>query len=396
MSTPRDDLFQVAALLLQLDQVLNPLDAGELGTFRVDPPPPPTLPTGPTAGGRLEPGERRAAVTRNAVVESPSPSKFRSMSMGPMTAAMMETTAAPTRPVPRPVPRPGARDDQRSPRAPEMSAARDDRAMANIFRPSMPGSASQPRTTTAAPGRREPATVRAAIGPVDSRADEAPESSTPRRARLPRPARWSVERPTPTAPVAQRAPPSETSVHRTAGGLWNEATKAAASGASTPPKPEGAGPRAVPKPRPPLLRRLRNDDSRSNLSSFTPAQHLGTSIVEAEEKTPAGTFTRTPERGVPKRRRPGREVWIESPPDALSCGSPLVMVEESPQEATATRGDDEDGYGSVAEGQHEEGDRTAYGFIAGRGWVPRTPQTLARVERRLTRSLLHRSIRRRR
>ncbi|RYZ15804.1 MAG: hypothetical protein EOO70_05985, partial [Myxococcaceae bacterium] len=65
MSEARDDLFAVAALLAELDRVLNPLERGERGDFKVDPPLPPSLPT---------PGAQKRGGESGRAVKTPSPS----------------------------------------------------------------------------------------------------------------------------------------------------------------------------------------------------------------------------------------------------------------------------------------------------------------------------------
>ena len=157
MSDPRDDIFAVAAMLTELDRVLHPLERGEGGSFKVDPPLPPPLPT-PTSQGRGGEGGRSAKA-------APLASAPRSALPSAPRNAMPKRVPATVHPVQARAPSPAV--------LPERTRRRVTRPESMTAR--MPEARETRRETTDARGvKREPA--RGPL-PVDGDSDESREAT---------------------------------------------------------------------------------------------------------------------------------------------------------------------------------------------------------------------------
>lgn len=233
MSEARDDLFAVAALLAELDRVLHPLERGERGDFKVDPPLPPSLPT---------PGARRREGEPGRAVKTASPST------GPRSMGLTEPDNAtppvlkrhervgvpavtePSAPIRRRVPRPvGTSAQLQEPRPPvePVNRSPDGQLPSSLALPVVP-SAPEFQTEVAEP---RPLRPRTAGGDVTSQRSDRPEpesqkalavpravetrvnAASPRRSRVPRP---SVERNAEPPRISARVPESPTRRHRVA------------------------------------------------------------------------------------------------------------------------------------------------------------------------------------
>lgn len=233
MSEARDDLFAVAALLTELDRVLHPLERGERGDFRVDPPLPPSLPT---------PGAQKRGGEAGRAVKTPSlPSGPRSMGFTEpddvtppviMRPARVEvpTVTDPIAPIRRRAPRPGgtsAHPQEPQPTLEPVARSQDGQqppTLAPLVVPSVPAlplKAAESRPLRPRTEDREVPSQRGDRPEPESQKDPAvplvvearEEAPGPRRSRVPRPA---VERSAHPTRISARVPESPTRRHRVA------------------------------------------------------------------------------------------------------------------------------------------------------------------------------------
>lgn len=232
MSDAREDLFAVAALLAELDRVLHPLERGEHGDFKVDPPLPPSL---PTPGAKRREGEAGRAVKAALPTSGPRPmAVMEPHDVPPVNRPPVQeevpTVTSPPAPIRRRVPRPeGTSASPQEARLTVESAPR----LHNVMRRNaldVPVIVGTPLTHEAVEEPRpSPPRIELRIAPPEDRHYAAParheapavpptveahgEIPSPRRTRVPRP---SSERSSERPRIRARVPESPTRRHRVA------------------------------------------------------------------------------------------------------------------------------------------------------------------------------------
>lgn len=407
MSEARDDLFAVAALLAELDRVLHPLERGEAGDFKVDPPLPPSLPT---------PGAQRRGSEPGRVVKSAPPTQGpRSMGLtepGDVTAPVPRppvqspslTRTEPLAPVRRRVPRPEgasakAQESRPMVEAPARIQEKQPRlanavpVVANAPAPHTEGVESHPAQALIQEAREAPAPdvtrdvlAKQDAPPVHSDVEPAVEAHALRRNRVPRP---PEERNTERPRISARPPEPSARRHRVARAVAQPQQEASPAAPGLP--PARISPRRRPPPAPDRLPAPGTRKAPPFQDEHGPRRH--DSAAQPERTTARES---APERSVPLQpaRAPSRSEGRPTPgPVHIEVNAllPPPRVEAPPlQEAL-----EEDLAWVEAPADEMDTGARAF-FVNGRRVTDRDHDTLHQAEQRLRRRMTGRSQWRRR
>lgn len=414
MSDPRDDVYAVAALLTELDRVLHPLERGEGGDFKVDPPLPPSLP-GPTTPGRGGEGGRstkvpsQASGPRSALWEEPrgAAAGMASVPMLPVEARAPSMNSAPVSPRRR-VPRPGStptgaptslplRGTVAAVKGANEGPGRDAIAVEAVHEVSTesPGVA-PPRAPPREQDVPSVTPARARLGSPEARSTEVPrardtllEASTPRRTRVPRPPSPVPERQTASQPLRARASEETVRRHRVTHTHSHAPLLAAPveSSPSPPPRPRRRRPHAPAADVPRALR-----ERTSPVLTGDPRHHPRPTRpeVKAPRSPPPSTQDDSRTSPPPPVRSTGRptqepvriEVKALVPPLGCEAASREVLPEEERLWAELPDPETDAGPGGF--------------FVNGRRVTREDREALQQAEQRLLRRMTGRSLWRRR
>lgn len=414
MSDPRDDIFAVAAMLTELDRVLHPLERGEAGSFKVDPPLPPPLPT-PTSQGRAGEGGRSAKAVPLGPRSAPSSaprnvlSKHAAENVQPVQARAPSPAVSAER-TRRRVPRPEsmtARMVEVRETVGEATPTQDVKQAPSRGPVPVDGVPDVGKEAIGAPPSRHPAQGRDLPAPTHARPDptgpdarvveaqtlmaERAEAPLPRRrTRVPRPSIEGVERDPARRPARARVPEEATRRHRVPTFVSREPL--------VPPVESGSSAAPVPRQR---SRRHALSADVPLVPGPRPTRSLPSNPRTGDQPArPTANASRSPAQSQ-------REATLESPPvPARSAGRPALgpvhievntLVPPPPRIEAPTVDvlfDEEPQWAEVPEPESDTGARAF--FVNGRRVTREDHETLQQAEQRLRRRMTGRSLWRRR